>query len=68
MTVKDLKNILNKFEDDLVISVSGYEGGVTDNIEIVHRRVYLNVNNESYFGEHEVSSDGEEYRLLIARN
>lgn len=53
MTVRELIERLQKVDPDLTVTVDGYEGGVSEtiNIEIVH--VATNVNTHIYLGEHE---------------
>lgn len=64
MTVQQLIKALSQFEDqNLEVMVKGYEGGV-DNIsgnipDIVN--VALNVNDEWYYGSHEVVSKDHTY-------
>lgn len=57
MTVKDLKELLNNYPDDIQVFVRGYEGGLDDVNpgEIVN--VELNYNNEWYYGKHEQISE-----------
>lgn len=54
MNVRELREALSKYDDDTMVVVDGYEGGVHEvgNVEAV--RVVLNVNTAWYYGEHEV--------------
>ena len=73
MTVKELINYLNNFKQDLIVSISGYEGGITDKINIRETEVHLNINDKWYYGEHEecnaYNSDDKkkEKRIVISR-
>lgn len=64
MTIRQLIKILSQFQDqNLEVMVKGYQQGV-DNIssnipDIVN--VALNVNNEWYYGSHEVVSEDHTY-------
>ncbi len=60
MTVRELVQALGKIEDqDARVMTSGYEGGFDDvenlNLELVD--MALNVNDEWYYGAHEVAED-----------
>lgn len=57
MTVRELIDILKRHPDDLRVVLDGYEGGCEDVSEGQIRRVKiaLNVNEESYYGNHEES-------------
>lgn len=71
MNVKQLIEILKQYDDDLIVSVSGYEGGVTDSFSVNELSVDLNVNDEWYYGEHSeyIRADKEsEKRLIIRRD
>ena len=70
MTVKQLIEVLSKIEDqDVKVMVKGYEGGVNDlqigngignNIPAIVN-VALDVNEEWYYGAHEVQQYSHEY-------
>ncbi len=53
MTVKELIEMLEGFDPSLTVTVDGYEGGVTERIDIEPMLVVCNVNDESWMGEHE---------------
>lgn len=54
MTVGELIKKLKKLDKDLIICKDGYEGGYTDiDIDPQVIELYLNVNTEWYYGEHE---------------
>ena len=54
MTIAKLKNILDGFDDDLLVVVDGYEGGadtlVAEEVEMVS--ILENCNPEEYYGDH----------------
>jgi hypothetical protein len=65
MTVEELINVLNGIKDkSIVVLVRGYEGGYAD-IKIRYTEggvpeistIDLNVNNESYYGPHEITEE-----------
>ena len=58
MKVKELITELQKQDPGLTVTVDGYEGGVTEHIDIGVIKVRLNANEEHYFGEHELVSGG----------
>jgi len=65
MTIKQLIEILSQFEDqELKVMVKGYEGGIDDigNITPAIVDVALNVNNEWYYGSHQVVSKDHTYK------
>lgn len=62
MKVKDLIEELKKYDENLNVYVSGYEGGVNDMPEIGKPiTVALNVNTEWYYGKHEEIESDDEY-------
>lgn len=70
MKVKNLIEILKQYDDDLIVSVEGYEGGLSDSFSIDESSVALNVNEEWHYGEHseyrKVDQEAEK-RLIISR-
>jgi hypothetical protein len=67
MTIKELKEILNSYPEDITISVNGYEGGINDLVSkcVNLHKVNLNVNPEWYYGDHEVKENGDSIRLVL---
>lgn len=65
-TVKELIEILKEFPEDTLICISGYEGGYRDIENAEEVKVILNVNDEWYYGPHEIteSKDGVDYILI----
>jgi hypothetical protein len=53
MKVKELKEYLSKFPDDLRVMEYGYEGGYKDILEGEVKKIALEVNSEWYYGPHE---------------
>jgi hypothetical protein len=69
MTIKDLIAKLSEYPQNTIVSVDGYEGGVTDFIGIHLSSVILNQNEERYYGEHESDDSGKSKhkRVVLAR-
>lgn len=65
MTIKQLIKILSQIQDqETRVMVKGYEGGVEDiqdNIPAIVN-VALNVNDEWYYGRHEVQNFDHQYK------
>lgn len=59
MTVKELKKILDGYDESLHVFVRGYEDGYNDAEKIFLIRAKRNVNKEWYLGRHE--SNNEDY-------
>ena len=57
MKVKELIDQLLTFDQDCDIVVDGYEGGVTEYLSIEKVKVVCNINNQWYYGEHEIDDD-----------
>lgn len=55
MNVKQLIEKLSTYDPEMMVIVSGYEGGVTEVTEIDKRKIKLNVNTEWWYGKHEVT-------------
>lgn len=53
MKVKDLIAHLSLIDPELMVTRPGYEGGVTEVSNVTIIPVFLNVNEEWYYGEHE---------------
>jgi len=65
MTVKQLIEVLSKLEDqEARVMVKGYEGGVDDIGDIIPAivNIALDVNEEWYYGRHEVQNFDHEYK------
>jgi hypothetical protein len=56
--VKELREKLAEYQDDMRVVVNGYEGGVDDDLTVVEVRLKLNVHNEWYYGDHEILTEG----------
>lgn len=57
MKVKELIERLQALDPELMVVRPGYEGGVTEVDHITAIEVFLNVNEEWYYGEHEQIDD-----------
>jgi hypothetical protein len=57
MNVGELRAHLDGLPGDAMVVVRGYEGGVDEIVEVHHIDVYLNVNPEGYYGDHEPIDD-----------
>lgn len=55
MNVKALISELQKYDANLHVVVDGYEGGVTENFNLLQVNVDTNVNKAWYYGESEIS-------------
>jgi hypothetical protein len=60
MTVKELIEHLQTLDQNRLVVVPGYEGGVRDVGEGEEIDIRLNVNEEWYYGSHEQIHEGEE--------
>lgn len=73
MTVKELIEYLNKYDQNLIVSLNGYEGGITDKISLRETEVHLDINGKWYYGEHEECNSfvnleaKKEKRIVISR-
>lgn len=56
MTVQEMIEHLKKYDPNTIVSVDGYEGGVTDGFVFNEIDVFTNVNKKWYWGEHEYTN------------
>jgi len=54
MEVSELINFLSKFDPSTRVMVKGYERGYDDLKDVKEKDVVLNVNDEWWYGKHEV--------------
>jgi hypothetical protein len=54
MKVKDLIAQLQTYDPDLMVVVSGYEGGVEECQSVSEHTIALNCNEDWYYGPHEM--------------
>jgi hypothetical protein len=59
MTVKQLKELLNEYPDDMLVVVSGYEGGFNDISDAEIIVLKRDVHSEWYYGRHEYIDEEE---------
>ena len=59
MKVKELIEVLSQLDPELMVVVAGYEGGVNEVSDYGLCDIELNVNDEWYYGKHEVLSDNQ---------
>ena len=55
MNVKSLITELEKYDENLLVVVDGYEDGVTKNFKLLKVNINTNVHKAWYYGESEVS-------------
>lgn len=68
MKVKELIQILEQYDPETLVAISGYEGGYTENIGILEIELYLNVHEEYYYGEHDTWVSGDELEKVTKQN
>ena len=59
MKVKELIELLSQLDPELMVVRSGYEGGVNEVTDYGLCNIWLNANNEWYYGRHETLSDNQ---------
>lgn len=62
MKVKELIEALSQLDPELMVVVAGYEGGVNEVDKSELCDIELNVNNEWYYGKHEMLAEGDKPR------
>ena len=62
MKVKELIEALSQLDPELMVVVAGYEGGVNEVDKSELCDIELNVNNEWYYGKHEMLGEGDKPR------
>lgn len=67
MKVKDLLTLLSQMPAEADVVVKGYEGGVDDVINVKIVKIKKNVNDEWYYGKHEINEDGDVRAVYIQR-
>jgi hypothetical protein len=60
VNVKELREKLAAYPDDMRVVLNGYEKGVEDVETVEEVRLKLNVNDEWYYGKHEVLREYED--------
>ena len=59
MKVKELIEALSQLDPELMVVVAGYEGGVDEIKKYKLCNIELNVNDEWYYGKHEILAEGD---------
>ena len=56
MKIKELKELLNQYDENYCVVVDGYEGGYDDLLKngIYTIDIVRNVNSESFYGNHDI--------------
>ncbi len=62
MKVKQLIEVLSQLDPELMVVVAGYEGGVNEVDKSELCDIELNVNDEWYYGKHEMLAEGDKPR------
>lgn len=57
MKVKELIETLSQMDPELMVVIIGYEGGVDEVSRYNLCNIWLNANDEWYYGKHEALSD-----------
>jgi len=65
MKIKQLIEQLQQFDPEAMAVVAGYEGGYNEISEAGTIRLNLNVNEEWYYGKHEIDNEGECHAICI---
>jgi hypothetical protein len=60
MKVKQLIEKLQSYDPELMVIISGYEGGVDEAHQAGEVKIKLDVHPESYYGDHEVADHDED--------
>ena len=60
MKVKELIETLSQLDPELMVVKSGYEGRVNEIKKYKLCNIELNVNDEWYYGKHEILENGQE--------
>ena len=67
MKVKDLLTLLSQMPEDADVVAKGYEGGVDDVVNVKLVKLRRGVNNDWYYGRHEINEDGDVQAVFIQR-
>lgn len=59
MTVKELIEKLQQFDDQLMVVIDGYEGGVDEPKDPVEVIIKMNHHKEWYYGKHEIHHEND---------
>ena len=67
MTIKELKEVLKSFPDDLRVLVDGYEGGFSEISTVAIVKVELDIHSESFYGPHDDTEKANTDVVVIRR-
>lgn len=67
MKVMDLLTLLSKMPVEADVVVKGYEGGVDDVVNVKLVKIKKDVNDEWYYGRHEIDEGGDAQAVCIQR-
>jgi len=67
MKVIDLLTLLSEMPADADVVLKGYEGGVDDVLNVKLVKIKKDVNDEWYYGKHEIDEDSDVQAVLIQR-
>ncbi len=67
MTIKELKQKLDQFSDDMTVLVQGYEGGFSDISILKESKINLNFYDQDWNGPHEEDSKSDHSAIIIIR-
>ena len=67
MKVMDLISLLSQMPAEADVVLKGYEGGVEDVVNIKLVKIKKNVNNEWYYGKHEIDENSDVPAVYIQR-
>lgn len=65
MNVKELIEELKKLPEDLMVVISGYEGGVYEVTNLDEVKLTLHANDAFYYGDHEIEEGGKTPAVYI---
>lgn len=67
MKVMDLLTLLSQMPAEADVVVKGYEGGVDDVVSVKLVKIKKDVNDEWYYGRHEIDEGGDAQAVFIER-
>jgi hypothetical protein len=67
MKVIDLITLLTQMPEEADVVLKGYEGGVDDVVNVRLVKIKKDINDEWYYGKHEIDEDGNTQAVYIQR-